>query len=177
MKKEIQKAKILYDKMLKENSTCSSTEMMVEFAKQARQDQTRKVLNEVIEWVNINPDGTNACTILFKLQSMLPKEEFDWSKASIEERKIECTKRYQIGVEFYPLSSDGSSYSQPVKFDGNINSNGEDICMVGKTGFIYEYINNKWAEIVSEPVIQDEEIKVGDELICRNGIFMVYDEG
>jgi len=124
-----------------------------------RQDQTRKVLNEVIEKLRyydshqLKPEWAgyfaHAQSII---QSMLPKEEVDWSKASKQSRLKYAQENYKEYLRHY--ISAGGIHAVDVR---------------GVIVELYSIDKNKWAEIVSEPVMQDEEIKSyvpksGDEI-------------
>jgi len=160
---------------------------------QARQDQTRKVLNEVIECVKQQETYPRDCfmkAVYDKLQSMLPKEEVDWSKASDKEKIDYADKNYSEGMvvinQWYTEFKD--TFIIPKKREYNNFEEGLGISCYG-----WLLRNGKWAEIVSEPVkeeckkmcgenhcdangctnrkrnltepvIQDEEIKVGDDV-------------
>jgi hypothetical protein len=71
---EIKRAKALYDKMLSEKSSATSTEMMVEYAKQEKRAFAMEVI-EKIKSVPTYPNDTFIREILYFVQSLLAKEE------------------------------------------------------------------------------------------------------
>jgi len=132
---------------------------------QARQDERRKVLNEVIDVLmykirgckSMDYDGIEIALDLCK--SMLPKEEVEKKRIPIK-GDVWAYKEHPLQkIIFDKVNGDFCFYSY-VDGTNTISS-----CLSTEFDSIFKFVR---AEIVSEPVIQDEEIKIGDEVEACN---------
>lgn len=120
-----------------------------------------------IFWESISYRGFQVFYERYPEHSKQPVNVEEKAKDSDEELIAEAERRYPKGTKVRCGISNctGIISGNPYFFEGRVKCHADDI----NSGYVYLYVNDRWAEIVSTPNQETPEPKAGDMVEVYNG--------